>query len=151
MAKPHTVTNSSLRALGTFLDANAAIDPSELDLFDERTLAGFAWPEVEVSRDQLVESLRAYQRLLRVVPRANRTLLFALLERGIGSAVHIAAIPRARFLSELSQPFGGDTAWMSEVHDAALARRSALLLRYVQTRQNLELRARPISARGVKD
>jgi hypothetical protein len=144
-------TASPIDALRALLEANPQLDLRTLNGSDEDALARLSWPDIDLDRAALLEQLRGYQRLLQLFPNDDRPVLLGLLQRGIRSAVHLAAIPRARFLSEFSQSFGGDRPRMRAVHDAALARRSELALRYLATRQTLELSARPISARGSKD
>ncbi|MFV8755455.1 hypothetical protein ACNOYE_33320 [Nannocystaceae bacterium ST9] len=139
-------TSRLLHALAALLDANPGIESA-----GPSALAGATWPASEVDRGPLADALRAYQRLARVVARADRAVILGLLARGVESAIHIAAIPRPRFVAEFAALFDGDPERARELHQAALDRRSELALRYVQARQNLELRARPLTARGAKD
>jgi hypothetical protein len=136
------------RALSAVLDANSDLDLNNADL--SGAAASVRWPDDGAEREPVLELLRAYQRLLRFVPRGDRRVLLSLLERGLHAAIHVAAIPRARFIAELASSFGGDREWAAETHAAALARRSELALRYVKARQSLELPVRPLSARGAK-
>lgn len=142
---------SPLDALQALLDANPKLDLRTLDRSDEDALARLSWPDATLDRGALLEQLRGYQRLLRLLPDDDRPLLLALLQRGIRSALHLAAIPRARFLDEFWQVFAGDLPRMRAVHEAALARRSELALHYLRNRQTPDLYARPIAARGSKD
>lgn len=90
----------------------------------------------------LVDMLRAYQRVERLVGEGQRELVFGLLERGVGSAIHVAAMPLRRFQADFVDLFGGDLERAAAIHGAAKARRSALVLAYVRARQGLEAHTR---------
>src|SRR5688572_7554854 len=114
-------TASPIDVLRAFLDANPQLDLRTFDGEDEDALARLSWPDPTLDRGVLLEQLRAYQRLLRLISVDDRPLLLALLQRGIRSALQLAAIPRARFFAEFAPVFAGDVPRMQAVHEAALA------------------------------
>jgi len=140
-----------LQDLGRLLEANPEVDLIQLDLTTSEGPASLRWPSLDHGRDEVLEALLGYQRLLRTVPRAPASLVMALLGRGLHSAVHIAAMAQARFVEEYAELFAGDREWAREAHEAALARRAELTLHYLRARQGLEQRARPLSTHGAKD
>jgi hypothetical protein len=136
--KPATKTTQSFSKLNAFLDANPNLDLRSADLFDDDTIASLSWKGIGKHRDEVLSQLRAYQRLVRLLGAPDRVLVLGLMARGIGSALQIAAMPRPRFFASCSDLFAGDADTMQRIYQDALARRSALLLTYIHTRQSLE-------------
>ncbi len=137
--------NRSLAKLATFLDANPGIDLSCINLFDDAVVSSLNWKGIKKRRNEVLSQLQTYQRVMRLVEGADRTVVLGLMGRGIGSARHVTAIPRPRFLEAFADLFDGDRKAVDRVYQCALVTRSALLLRYLRFRQSHEPHARQIN------
>lgn len=136
--KPSARTAQSFRKLNSFLDANPSLDLGSIDLFDDDRIASLSWKGIGKQREEVLSQLRTYQRLVRLAGDADRAVITGLMARGIGSAMHIAAMPKPRFFASFGDLFAADADAMQRVYHKALAMRSALLLTYLRTRQGLE-------------
>ncbi len=90
----------------------------------------FNWKGLKKKDEELIQQLRSYQRLLRVVPPGHTDLIFNLLDEGLQSAIEIAAIPSAEFLTAYAS-LHKDPEILKACHRKAVAIRTQLLLRYV--------------------
>ncbi|HEU4405625.1 MAG TPA: hypothetical protein VFS43_10075 [Polyangiaceae bacterium] len=84
---------------------------------------------------EIVELLRAYQRLLRVLPAGEEARALPMLGAGLHSAVQIAGLPKHEFARRWAGLFPGAAALGEAVHRSAVARRSHLVLHRINAVQ----------------
>src|SRR5262245_32156969 len=91
MQKVNRVTVDGLQRLS---EANPLVDWRAVAL-DDAGLDALSWRELE--RETLVPLLKAYQRLVRILPPGEERRALPLLESGLHSAIQIADLPRDEF------------------------------------------------------
>lgn len=128
----------TLSSLQYLLDANQSVDWRAVSLDDPGLLAGLAWQGLERHRDALLPLLKAYQRLLHILPPSEDRRALPLLQAGLHSAVQIASMPQAEFAQQWAALFPGDVALGDVVHRNAINRRSQLLLHHMSAVQSSE-------------
>jgi hypothetical protein len=129
------VSPTVLDELQRLIAASLSVDWRAVAL-DEAGLAALDWRELE--REALVPLVKAYQRLVRILPPGEEPRALPLLESGLHSAIQIADLPRDEFARRWAALFPGDDALGLAVHRAALSRRSALLLHHIYDVQRNE-------------
>lgn len=127
--------NQALSKLGYVIAANPSVDWRAVAL-DAAGLEALNWRELE--RQIVVPLLKAYQRLLRILPSGEERRALPLLESGLHSAIQIAGIPRDEFMRRWGALFPGDDPLGLAVHRAALSRRSDLVLHHIHEVQRNE-------------
>ena len=119
--------------LQRLVDANPSTDWRLIGLDSEDVPAGldFCGLQGEIA----LPALRAYQRLVRVLPVGEEDRAYALLASGLHSAIQIASLPRREFARRWSVLFPTEDALGDAVYRAALGRRSELLLHHIHNVQ----------------
>lgn len=117
------------------IEANQLVEWRAVAL-DNAGLAALDWGELEPAA--MVPLLKAYQRVLRILPPDEEHRALPLLDSGLHSAVQIADLARDEFLRRWGVLFPGEDALGLAVHRAALSRRSELLLHHVNEVQRNE-------------
>lgn len=131
-----------LRKLNAFLKKNRNIDFRTADLLQVANLDQLQWSGFEDEKGYLIDQLKAYQRLLRVVPPNREDLAIKLLKHGIQSSLQITSIPKQAFIQDNLKLFENDSAIAEEVYLRAIALRKAVALQYVARVQQVEPHAR---------
>lgn len=132
-----------LRKLNAFLRRYKNTDFRTVDLLSQTSLDNFNWPDEDEEKASLLGHLKAYQRLLRVLPSDNgerpvADIAKALLKINITSALQIASMGKKSFARETLKIFSSDQALTEQVYKRALAARKVLALRYIGQQQSLE-------------
>jgi hypothetical protein len=129
------VSRSTLEELQHVIEANPLVDWRVIAL-DQPGLKTLEWRELE--RETLAPLLKAYQRLLRILPPGEERRALPLLASGLHSAIQIAELPQDEFRRRWVALFPGDDALGLAVHRAALRRRGDLLLHHINAVQSNE-------------
>jgi hypothetical protein len=157
MSNPWNASEASLARLQQVLDSWASIDWRAFSFRDASVAAemlrGYAEPGLAAARpddaalvaavrsdthpepsvpEELLGALKAYQRLLRVLPPGAESHALPLLRAGVHSAIQIAALPPHEFARRWDELFPGEAALGERVHRNALTRRTHLALCHVQ-------------------
>jgi hypothetical protein len=103
-----------------------------LDLSDAR-LDDPTWLTAAGLDPRVIDDVRALRRVHEVVPEV--ALAAALVERGVRSAIQLAAIPRSEFAARFLDLFNSDIQRMDEVLNSAREIQRRVLLEYMRTRQ----------------
>jgi hypothetical protein len=127
-------TASQLAVLEDFLRANPH-DWRACSLVDPAFLQGLQWP---ASREELLPLLKAYQRLLGVLPPGEERRAMPLLGLGIHSALQIAGMAQAEFSSLWEAIFPGEAGLGEQVRKNAAIRRSQIALEHIKSIQSSE-------------
>lgn len=130
-----SVSQGALDGLQCLVEANPSVDWRAVAL-DESGLAALDWRELE--REALMPLVKAYQRLVRILPPGEDRRALPLLGSGLHSAIQIADLPRDEFARRWAALFPGDDALGLAVHRAAISRRSILLHHHIQEVQRNE-------------
>ena len=133
------LTPIDLKKLNAFLKKNEGIDFRTADLLHAGNRDKYKWPKLrEDEKESLIKQLKAYQRMLRVVPQDRDDLAKALLKKGIQSSLQIASTPKKVFIHNNLKLFNNDRALAEQVYRRALALRKAVTLQYLARVQQLE-------------
>jgi hypothetical protein len=138
MSTTSTMTLEAISNLQRLLDENASVDWRAVSIDDPSLLAGIAWRAFEAARDALLPLLKAYQRLLYILPPSEDRRALPLLRAGLHSAIQIATIPQDQFAQIWAALFPGEAVLGEAVHRNAVIRRSYLLLHHVSAVQSRE-------------
>lgn len=123
---------NSLSRLKSFILQNETADWQNLPFSGLPNHPDLNWKRLQKYKAEIVESLRIYRRLLRIVPEENQPeIIFALMEQGLHSAVQIAALPKRSFIQNYLTVFGEDESLLARVYQNAQAIRSQLLIQYL--------------------
>ncbi len=132
------VVDIDLRKLDAFLEKNKKIDFRTADLLHTPNVDQYQWDEFKDEKDSLINQLKAYQRMLRVVPENRQELAKELLKSGIQSSLQIAGTPKKAFIQDNLELFDNDAAIAEQVHMRAIALRKAVALQYIAQVQQTE-------------
>lgn len=128
--------------LNDFLRKNKEVDFRQADLLHTSNIDKYKWVGLEDEKESLVNQLKAYQRMLRVVPKDRKELAKTLLKNGIQSSLQIANTPKKVFIQNNLKLFDNDLALAEQVYRRALAVRKVITLQYVARTQQAEPHAR---------
>jgi hypothetical protein len=93
---------------------------------------------LEDEKESLIQQLKAYQRMLRVVPPDRGDLAQKLLKSGVQSSLQIANTPKQAFIQDNLTLFDNDEAIAEQVYLQAIALRKAVALQYIALVQQSE-------------
>jgi hypothetical protein len=132
------MTTDDVSKLRCALDMKMSVDWRAISLDDLTLLASLVLHDLASERMGLIRLLKAYQRLVRILPSGEERRALPLLESGLHSAIQIAGIPRDEFARRWAALFPGEDALGLAVHRAALSRRGELLLQHINNVQRNE-------------
>ena len=143
----NTNTKVDLRKMNTFLRKYKTVDFRTADLLNSSRLADYKWPDDDEEKHHLLGQIKAYQRLLRILPTNedkinNSDIARELLKAGIHSALQITSMGRKKFIKETIKIFCDDKELALGVYKRALACRKLVAIKYIHLRQRLEPHAR---------
>lgn len=130
--------SADLVKLNAFLKKNKDIDFRTADLLHTPNIDQYKWAGFEAEKESLIDQLKAYQRMLRVVPPDREDLAKKLLKSGIHSSLQIASIPKKIFIQNNLKLFDNDSELAEHVYLRAMALRKAVTLQYVARVQQSE-------------
>jgi hypothetical protein len=142
-----SVTNEALAKLQHIIEANKPVDWRAFSFDDPSLLASLAWQDLEAEREELIPLLKAYQRLLHILPPSEDHRVLPLLKVGLHSAIQSANIPQDQFARQWAALFPGEAALGEAVQRSAINRRSTLLLYHVNAIQSNEPHYRAVRFR----
>lgn len=128
-------SNPQVQALEEFLRANEALDCRAAPLTDPAFLQTLRWPGPTA---ELVPLVKAYQRLVFVLPEGEERRALRMIERGLLSASQLASEPRAKLAALWEELFPGEAELGEQVRRAAVARKAQIALEHVKSVQSNE-------------
>lgn len=126
----------SMLETGRLIGANPSINWRAIVLDDLMVQEALTWCDLEPK--VMTPLLKAYQRLLRILPVSEEHRALRLLESGLHSAIQIANLSQDEFARRWAVLFPGEDALGLTVHRAALRRRGELLLHHIDEVQHNE-------------
>jgi hypothetical protein len=138
MPTMQSVTDEALSRLRHVIEANESIDWRAFSFDESSLLQTLQWQEHEGEQDDLIPLLKAYQRLLHILPPSEDRRALSLLQAGLHSAIQIANIRQDQFARQWAALFPGEDALGEAVHRSAISRRSTLLLHHIDSIQSNE-------------
>lgn len=139
--------NIDLKKLSNFLRKNRAVDFRRANLQHKQAIEKYNWGVSGKEKANLISLLKAYQRILRVLPNDSDqvdtvAIAKALLKNGIHSALQIADMPKRIFIKDYLKCFAGDADLAERTYKRAVVSRKQVTLKYTNRLQQLELHAR---------
>lgn len=131
-----SLSDHAIDRLTEFLNKNQGIDWRAISFRDIGQLDRLDWANDD--RAEVLPCLKAYQRLLFILPPSEDARALRLLRAGLHSAIQIAGLSQMDFAQRWSELFPGEEALGRAVQDAARNRRSELLPQYIQDIQRNE-------------
>ncbi|MDJ0595622.1 MAG: hypothetical protein QNJ72_37505 [Pleurocapsa sp. MO_226.B13] len=135
-------TSEDLQKLIDFLGKNEWVDFRQADLLHTPNVDKYNWTGLEEEKERVLNLLKAYQRMLRIVPKGREDLAIELLKNGFQSALQIVNTPKKVFIQNNLKIFDNDKALAEQVYMRALAVRKVVTLQYVARTQQAEPHAR---------
>ena len=141
-------TSKNLDELNSFLRQHDAVDFRTTDLLNTTSLDAFTWPNDDALKSDLLTQLKAYQRLLRVLPTNDdiptSDIALQLLMQGIDSSLQITQMGKAKFLASTTGIFGDFKNVATQVYKRALVSRNLVAAKYIRQLQHREPHARAV-------
>ncbi len=131
------ISPAKIERLKKFLAQNAEVNWIQVSLQSPEAAAKLNWKGLTRYRKDLFAQALIYQRLSKLIPQAESTVLVALMEAGLHSALQAAALSPQQFVQTYGAILGTELQPL-EVHQRALAIRSRLLVQYLDAKQNRE-------------
>lgn len=139
---PKMDETTAVTTLNAFLEKNKNVDFRIADLLHQGSIDALQWAGFEDKKDDLIDSLKAYQRMLRVVPPDRDDLAQKLLENGFQSSLQIANTPKKVFIKNTLELFDNNRAIAENVYIRSIAIRKAIALQYIDRVQQTEAHVR---------
>jgi hypothetical protein len=121
-----------------FLDQNQDVDFLVFNLQDEEHLGRLNFESFTKKKPEIVFLIKAFQRLIRIIPEKNREAALALMKEGMHSALQIAAMTRKDFMGKFADMFHDNGKLADAIYKSALEKRSMILIQYMNILQNGE-------------
>ena len=116
---------------------NKKVDFKKINLDNEKDFKNIKCSETK-DKKNLNNVLKAYQRLLRIVPDQDSDLIMDLLKVNIHSATQITGFTKRDFIKKHKKIFKGKEEIGNQLYDNALKKRSQLVVQYMDILQNNE-------------
>lgn len=121
-----------------FLNQNQAVDFLIFNLQDEEIVSALNFKNLKRKQTEILFQIKAYQRLIRIIPEKNQDVALSLIQAGIHSALQIAAMTRKDFMTKCAGLFSGNDNLADVIYKNALEKRSVILIQYMNLLQNGE-------------
>ncbi|NEO14792.1 MAG: hypothetical protein F6J98_07650 [Moorea sp. SIO4G2] len=134
---------ADLKKLKIFLQKNSEVDFRKADLLHTPNLKKYKWIKFkdEDEKTRVLNLLKAYQRMLRIVPKGREDVAMILLEGGFQSSVQIVNTPKKAFLKF----FQSDRELGKNVLKRAIAVHKIVTLQYIARVEQAQPHARAVS------
>ena len=135
-------SSTNLKGLNTFIRKNKSIDFTKADFINQKSVDSYNWSGLQDDKEAIIRQLKAYQRMLRVLPKDEQSLAKALVKSGIHSSLQIANTPKNKFIQDNIKLFKNNRKLAEQVYTRATSIRKAVSLQYMNRTQQLEPHAR---------
>lgn len=132
MKTKEKINQNSFAYLKKWLAQNKNVDLVSAMFNHPASVDAMNWKKLEDQKAEIIPQLKAYQRLLKILPRKNNKLILNLLGANIHSAIQVASMPKQNFITTYSHLFSGKEAAAEIFYNKALAIKTQLLLKHVQ-------------------
>lgn len=121
-----------------FLDLNKSLDLKTFNFLLQNNVETLEWKSNKKTKPAILNILKAYQRLLRVMPEDNSEIILGLLKKGIHSAIQIANMSKKQFIKMSDPLFKDKLSFAEQIHKNSQKKRSKIALQYINVVQNKE-------------
>lgn len=119
-----------------FLAQNQGVDFLTYNFQDQESLIKLNFKNLKRKVEELSFQIKAFQRLIRIVPSNDSEIALALMRKGVHSALQIAAMTRRDFMANCKHTLDSELA--DTIYQNALAKRSQILVQHMNKLQNNE-------------
>jgi hypothetical protein len=123
-------------SLVELLKQNQSVDFLTMNLQDEENVNKLNFTNLTIKPTVIIFQIKAFQRLIRIIPESNPETALQLLRLGIHSALQIAAMTRKDYMNKCKGII--DEKLADTIYHNALAKRSTILVQYMNMLQNSE-------------
>lgn len=121
-----------------FLEQNQNVDFLVFNLQDEENVSRLNFKNFKRKQEEIIFQLKAFQRLLRIIPDNNFEAALLLMKAGIHSALQVAAMARKDFMRKCAGIFDDNAKLADVIYKNSLDKRSTILIQYMNMLQNGE-------------
>ena len=120
-------SNTNLKDLNTFIRKNKSIDFTKADFINQKSVDSYNWSGLQDDKEAIIRQLKAYQRMLRVLPKDEQSLAKALVKSGIHSSLQIANTPKNKFIQDNIKLFKNNRKLAEQVYTRATSIRKGCI------------------------
>lgn len=121
-----------------FIHQNDGVDFLLFNLQSEENISVLNFKNLKRKQAEVIFQIKALQRLIRIIPDNDQEVALSLMQAGIHSALQIAAMTRKDFMRRCAGLFNDNEKLSDAIYKNALAKRSAILIQYMNLLQNGE-------------
>ena len=121
-----------------FLDQNEGVDFLLMNFQDEDNISTLNFKNLKRKQAEIIVQIKGLQRLIRIIPENDLEVALSLMQAGIHSALQIAAMTRKEFMGKCAGLFDNNDELSDAIYKNALAKRSAILIQYMNLLHNGE-------------
>lgn len=125
-------TEQDVCDLSEFLNQNNKIDFKSISLHSKCDVSKFNWKRFNKHKDVMLSTLKAYQRLIKIIPGNNKDIAVSLLKENIFSPVQIASMSKDNFVKECGKALDGENELASKIYLNAVKKKSMVLLNHLE-------------------
>jgi len=137
MPKKNNFNPDIIEDLTKFLDQNKEVDFLNFNLQSDDAIDTLNFKSLTRKKEELISLIKAFQRLIRIIPEQNRDVALTLLGEGVHSGLQIAQMTRKEFMGKCATLLKDETL-ADTIYQNALKKRGVILLQYLDVYQNNE-------------
>jgi hypothetical protein len=138
MKEKSIFTKKNLDAVSGFLKRSPDVDIRKIDLQSENLSVHLEEKKSGKITDETIELLKAYQRLVRIIPDEYSDIAPVFLREGIHSAIQIASMAKNDFIDVCRDKCGINPDIAETVYRNAQAKKSEIVVQYMKSYQDNE-------------
>lgn len=131
-------SDENIQRLKDFTARNRGVNFKLFNFNEIAAVDNLDWTGFEDSREILFELVKAYQRILRIMPERKEDYAFIFLKNRVHSAMQVASMSMKQYMTAVTEMIPDDREGAEEIYNRALNRRSTILVQYMDILQNSE-------------
>ena len=135
MKKNIPTAKSDIERFSAFLKQNKGKNIANSNLKEQAVIDAFSWDDPSKDKKDLIGYLQAYQRVSKLLPGLDDTLVVSLIGDGLTAALIVCSIPKDKFLATYGPKFEGHRLSASTFYDNAATVKANVLLEYMRIKQ----------------
>jgi hypothetical protein len=132
------LSEKNMKDLSEIINQLSGIDFRKINLQDPNTVKQLNEKRSAEINEEVLELLKAYQRIIRILPDNYRDHALNLVKVNILSAVQIASLPRSEFIAICKEECNIPNDVAAVIYNNALAKKSNIVVQYIKSYQHDE-------------
>lgn len=132
MSTQEKTENNKFAYLDQWITQNKKVNLRTVVLKESADLDKLNWKNLEQVKPEVIQELKAYQRLMKILPEKNHKLIMKLLDVNIHSAIQVASMSKQEFLTSYSKIFNSKKITAEMFYNRSLAIKTKLMLNHVR-------------------